>query len=59
VILKKEEIEKLEQRYRTAFINSLAGFRQAVLVGTKSFDGHTNLAIFNSLIWVLILLYLD
>ena len=27
-------IEQLEQRYRTAFINSLAGFRQAVLIGT-------------------------
>jgi flavin reductase (DIM6/NTAB) family NADH-FMN oxidoreductase RutF len=50
VILKKEDIEQLEKRYRTAFINSLAGFRQAVLVGTKSKDGQTNLAIFNSLI---------
>lgn len=50
MILKKDDIEQLEQRYRTAFINSLAGFRQAVLVGTKSVDGHTNLAIFNSLI---------
>jgi flavin reductase (DIM6/NTAB) family NADH-FMN oxidoreductase RutF len=50
VIFKKDDIEQLEQRYRTAFINSLAGFRQAVLVGTKSVDGHTNLAIFNSLI---------
>jgi flavin reductase (DIM6/NTAB) family NADH-FMN oxidoreductase RutF len=50
VILKKEDITQLEQRYRTAFINSLAGFRQAVLVGTKSKDGRTNLAIFNSLI---------
>ena len=49
-MLKKEDIEQLEQRYRTAFINSLAGFRQAVLVGTKSADGNTNLAIFNSLI---------
>ena len=35
MILTKENIEQLEQRYRTAFINSLAGFRQAVLVGTK------------------------
>lgn len=43
-------IEQLEQRYRTAFINSLAGFRQAVLIGTKSVDEKTNLAIFNSLI---------
>ena len=48
--LHKKEIEQLEQRFRTAFINSLAGFRQAVLVGTKSESGNTNLAIFNSLI---------
>jgi flavin reductase (DIM6/NTAB) family NADH-FMN oxidoreductase RutF len=50
MILNKEDIEQLEQRYRAAFINSLAGFRQAVLVGTKSVEGNTNLAIFNSLI---------
>ena len=50
MILNKEDIEQLEQRYRTAFVNSLAGFRQAVLVGTRSVEGYTNLAIFNSLI---------
>lgn len=50
MILTKEAIEKLEQRYRTAFVNSLAGFRQAVLVGTRSKDRYSNLAIFNSLI---------
>jgi len=50
MIINTKGIEQLEQRYRTAFINSLAGFRQAVLVGTKSVDGNTNLAIFNSLI---------
>ena len=50
MILKNNDIQQLEQRYRTAFINSLAGFRQAVLVGTKSAAGNTNLAIFNSLI---------
>jgi flavin reductase (DIM6/NTAB) family NADH-FMN oxidoreductase RutF len=50
MIIRKQEIEQLEKRYRTTFINSLAGFRQAVLVGTKSLDGSTNLAIFNSLI---------
>ncbi|OYQ41963.1 flavin reductase family protein [Flavobacterium aurantiibacter] len=43
-------LEQLETRYRTAFINSLAGFRQAVLVGTKSESGTENLAIFNSVI---------
>jgi flavin reductase (DIM6/NTAB) family NADH-FMN oxidoreductase RutF len=31
-------------------MNSLAGFRQAVLIGTRSVDEKTNLAIFNSLI---------
>ena len=46
----QQEIEQLAQRYRTTFINSLAGYRQAVLVGTKSASGQTNLAIFNSLI---------
>ncbi|MFM1829451.1 MAG: hypothetical protein RL624_1692 [Bacteroidota bacterium] len=50
MIIDKNAIEQLEQRYRTTFINSLAGFRQAVLVGTKSAEGHSNLAIFNSLI---------
>lgn len=50
MIINKEDIEQYEQLYRTAFINSLAGFRQAVLVGTKSVDGYANLAIFNSLI---------
>jgi flavin reductase (DIM6/NTAB) family NADH-FMN oxidoreductase RutF len=50
MIIAKNDIEQLEQRYRTAFINSLAGFRQAVLVGTKSLEGNSNLAIFNSLI---------
>ena len=50
MIIHKNEIAKFEERYRTAFINSLAGFRQAVLVGTRSLEGKSNLAIFNSLI---------
>lgn len=50
MILSKTNLVELEQRYRTAFINSLAGFRQAVLVGTQSAEGNSNLAIFNSLI---------
>lgn len=49
MIIDKNKIEQLEQRYRTTLINSLAGFRQAVLVGTQSSEGHHNLAIFNSL----------
>lgn len=50
MILNSNDIQALEHRYRTTFINSLAGFRQAVLVGTKSEDGNSNLALFNSLI---------
>lgn len=50
MIFKKEDIEQLEQRKRATFVNSLAGNKQAVLVGTKSSDGIPNLAIFNSLI---------
>ena len=47
-----EALKRLETRYRVTFINSLAGFKQAVLVGTKSTEGHTNLAIFNSLVHI-------
>jgi flavin reductase (DIM6/NTAB) family NADH-FMN oxidoreductase RutF len=50
MIITRDDIAQFEQRYRTAFVNSLAGFRQAVLVGTKSRDNNSNLAIFNSLI---------
>ena len=50
MILTRDDIAQFEQLYRTAFVNSLAGFRQAVLVGTKSRDNNSNLAIFNSLI---------
>ena len=42
MILQKNDIELFEQRYRTAFINSLAGFRQAVLVGTQSLNGQNH-----------------
>ena len=48
--LNQQEIQGLDKEFRRAFINSLAGFRQAVLVGTQSAAGKTNLAIFNSLI---------
>ncbi len=44
-----QALTELPQRYRANFINSLSGIRQAVLVGTKSANGQTNLAIFNSL----------
>ncbi len=45
-----DDIEQQDKRYRTSFVNSLAGFRQAVLVGTIGANEIPNLAIFNSLI---------
>lgn len=50
MIWSKDDIEQSAQEVRRAFVNSLAGFRQAVLVGTRSAEGQANLAIFNSLI---------
>lgn len=52
MIFSKDQILQLESRYRATFINSLAGMKQAFLIGTKSNEGFSNLAIFNSLIHI-------
>ncbi len=43
------DILAFEQRFRATFINSLGGFKSLALIGTRSREGNTNLAIFNSL----------
>lgn len=43
------DILNFEQRYRATFINSLTGFKSVALIGTANEEGHTNLAIFNSI----------
>lgn len=43
------DILNFEQRYRGTFINSLGGFKSLALIGTANQNGHTNLAVFNSL----------
>lgn len=50
--INESEIRSMDQRYRATLINSLAGVRPAVLVGTKSALGQSNLAVFNSLIHI-------
>lgn len=50
--IKRDAISAMERRYRATFINSLAGYRQAVLVGTRSGNGCSNLAVFNSLMHI-------
>jgi flavin reductase (DIM6/NTAB) family NADH-FMN oxidoreductase RutF len=47
-----DEIMSMEQRYRTTFINSIAGFKSLNLVGSIDVSGRTNLAIFNSIFHV-------
>jgi flavin reductase (DIM6/NTAB) family NADH-FMN oxidoreductase RutF len=51
-IIKTEDIESMETRYRASFINSLGGFKSVVLIGSKNNEGQENLAIFNSLIHI-------
>lgn len=48
----KNELLELNSRYRATLINSLAGFKTAVLIATENSLGQSNLAIFNSLIHI-------
>ena len=48
----KNELLELNSRYRATLINSLAGFKTAVLIATENSLGQNNLAIFNSLIHI-------
>jgi flavin reductase (DIM6/NTAB) family NADH-FMN oxidoreductase RutF len=46
--INKTDLQQLDQRYRATLINSLVGFKTAVLVGSSN-GTNGNLAIFNSL----------
>jgi len=48
MLLNKEDIEGLENRYRGLFINALSGMKAAHLIGTCDGHEHSNLAIFTS-----------
>ena len=52
MLLSSDDILQMEQRYRTTFVNSLSGFRQVVLVGSRSKEGKSHLATFNSLVHI-------
>ena len=43
-----KDILAFEQRYRAMFINSLGGFKNLSLIGTRNGKGQSNLAVFNS-----------
>lgn len=52
MIIDASQLSQFESRYRATLINSLAGIKQAFLIGTTSSDGISNVAIFNSLIHI-------
>ncbi len=53
MIISQEILQQYESRYRAMLLNSLAGTKQAVLIGTRGENqGVNNLAIFNSLIHI-------
>lgn len=42
----------MERHYRANLFNSLSGYKGAHLIGTSDAEGHTNLALFNSVVHV-------
>ena len=46
------DIQNMDKRFRTNFINSISGFKSLNLVGTISEAGTTNLAPFNSIVHI-------
>jgi len=47
-VIHREAIDAMPQRYRAALINSLSGYKSAVLVATANSEQHTNLCIVSS-----------
>ena len=50
--ISQADILAMDNYYRTAFVNSLPGIRQANLIGTISKSGMTNVAVFNSVVHI-------
>lgn len=52
MIIKPQEINSWNNKYRLKFINSLSGYKGVHLIGTKGKNGVANLAIFNSIVHI-------
>lgn len=50
MLLKENDVNKLEKKYRINLINSISGVKPANLIGTTSKDKKDNLAIFSSVV---------
>lgn len=51
-MISKQNILDFEKNYRTQFVNSLAGYKQPVLISSINTQKQVNLAVFNSLIHI-------
>jgi len=49
-LISRNEIDAFDKIYRINLINSITGIKPANLIGTKSSEGQTNLAIFSSVV---------
>lgn len=48
--ISRDDIDNMEKLYRINLINSCSGYKSANLIATQSEDGHTNVAVFSSVI---------
>jgi flavin reductase (DIM6/NTAB) family NADH-FMN oxidoreductase RutF len=48
--LKTDDLNAMARVYRANLINSISGYKPAMLIGTKNVDGMLNLAIFSSIV---------
>ncbi len=47
-----EDWDQMERFYKRAFFNALSGYKNAALIGSRSTDGVSNLALFNSVVHI-------
>lgn len=47
-----QDIQEMQKYFRTRFVNSITGFRSALLIGTANKKGETNLALFSNVFHV-------
>lgn len=50
MLIKRDEIDKMERRYRANLVNSITGIKPANLIGTRSKQQEDNLAVFSSVV---------
>ncbi len=52
MIITHQDIAGLDSKYRLKLVNSISGYKAVHLIGTTSKVGHSNLAIFNSIVHI-------